>query len=93
MPLVLRLKSGQDFFVKGVQIVVDKLHGDAKFDLKVPSTGRVYSIDEDAATEMREVEDVFLSSGGRVQAGIAKVMIDAPRSIDIQRGENVRGHK
>ena len=40
---------------------------------------------------MREVRDVFLCAGGRAQAGLARVAIDAPREISIVRGAVVRG--
>ena len=67
-----------------------KLLGGSMFELEVARTGRRYTISDEELTEMREVPEVFLSSGGRIQAGLARVTIDAPREIAVLRGENYR---
>jgi hypothetical protein len=88
MALVLRLRKGQDFFVADEQVVVSQLFGDARFELEVASTGKRLEITEEESTEL--MPDVFISSGGRAQSGLAKIAIDAPREIAILRGENYR---
>ena len=93
MPLVLRLRPGDDFFVAKERVIVGKLLGGPTFELEVPRTGRKYVITDQESTEMREVPDVFLGSGGRCQKGLARVTIDAPREVSILRGENFRHDK
>ena len=90
MPLVLRLRPGQDFFVAHERVIVGKLLGGPMFELEVESTGRHYTITDAESTEMREIPEVFLCSGGRAHAGLCRVTIDAPREISILRGENYR---
>ena len=82
------MKTGQDFFVGGDRIVVGTVHGKSSFDLRVERTGRVYAITEDEAVEV--LQDVYVSSGPRPLAGIAKVAIDAPQEIMILRGDKYR---
>ena len=59
--------------------------------LQVERTGRRYEISDEESTEMREVRDVFLCSGGRAHSGLARVAIEAPREISILRGSVLRG--
>jgi hypothetical protein len=89
--LVLRLRPGEDFYVAEERVVVGELLGGPRFLLHVESTGRRYAISDEESTEMREVADVFLTSGGRAHAGLARVAIDAPREISIVRGAVMRG--
>ena len=91
MSLVLKLRPGDDFYVAKERVVVGELLGGPRFVLKVDSTGRRYEITDEESVEMREVRDVFLASGGRAQAGLARVAIDAPREISILRGAVMRG--
>ena len=91
MPLVLRLRPGDDFYVAKERVVVSQLLGGPKFVLHVESSGRRYEITDEESVEMREVRDVFLASGGRAQAGLARVAIEAPREISILRGAVLRG--
>ena len=88
MPLVLSLKAGQDFFIGVDRIVVGTVHGKSSFDLLVERTGAVHAITEDEAVEV--LQDVYVSSGPRPLAGIAKVAIDAPQAITILRGDKYR---
>lgn len=91
MPLVLRLRPGDDFYVGAERVVIGELLGGPRFTLQVDSSGRRYEITDEESVEMREVRDVFLSSGGRAQAGLARVAIEAPREINILRGAVLRG--
>ena len=88
MPLVLSLRSGQDFYLDDSQVIVGKIHGVTKFDVTVAKTGKKHTITEEQATEI--ADDVFLSAGDNPQRGIARVAIDAPRSVKIVRGDKYR---
>lgn len=90
MPLVLRLKPGQDFFVGAERYTVNRLLTGAEFEILSTSTGRAYLITEEEATELKEVPEAFVSSGGHAHSGIAKIAIDAPRAIVILRGQTIR---
>jgi hypothetical protein len=91
MALVLRLRPGDDFFVAKERVTVGALLGGPRFRLEVESSGRAYEITDSESVEMREVRDVFFSSGGRVQAGLCRLAIEAPREISIIRGAVARG--
>ena len=90
MALVLSLHSGDDFYVADQQVVVGEILGDRKFRVRVASSGRIYTVSDEESTELREIRDVFLSAGDRPQLGVARVAIDAPRSIPILRGDSAR---
>ena len=89
MTLVLSLRKGQDFYVDDEQIVVESIRGKQSFVVKVVSTGKVHTITDERATEV--VPDVFLSSGGRAQGGLARIAIEAPPDVLILRGAKYRG--
>ena len=90
MPLVLSLRVGQDFFVAREQVTVTGITGYSRFDVRVTSSGRIYHVSDEEAVELKELNDVYLSAGDRPQAGLARVAIDAPRSIPILRGDAAR---
>jgi hypothetical protein len=92
MALVLSVRPGEDFFVGKEHVTRTKLISDMEFELTVESSGRVYTITGQQATPLREIEDVYISAGDRPQFGIARVVLDAPRSIPIMRGEVVRNN-
>jgi sRNA-binding carbon storage regulator CsrA len=91
MPLVLSLRAGQDFYVNDEQVLVHVVRDPRRFDLKVVSSGRVFAVTDQEAVEI--MEDVFVSAGDRPQNGLARVAIDAPREIEILRGDRYRGEE
>jgi sRNA-binding carbon storage regulator CsrA len=90
MPLVLSLRVGQDVFFGDEQVTVTKITGYSKFDVQVTSSGRTYHVNDEEAVELQELSDVYLTAGDRPQAGLARLAIDAPRSILILRGDAAR---
>jgi len=88
MPLVFSMKPGQDFYVGDDRVVVGTIYGKTRFDVVVEKTGHTHSISEEEAVEI--ITDVFVSSGPRPVAGIAKVAIDAPQEVLILRGDRYR---
>jgi sRNA-binding carbon storage regulator CsrA len=87
MPLVLSLREGQDFFVDEERFVVLKIEDIERFTLRSDS-GRTHKINDTMAEEV--LEDVFVSSGLTMQAGVARVAIEAPHDVLILRGDNYR---
>jgi hypothetical protein len=89
MPLVLSLRSGQDFYVGDERFVVGAIRGSANFDVIADRSGRRHEITDARSTEI--MNDVFVSAGDRPQTGLARVAIEAPQDILILRGEKYRG--
>ena len=87
MPLVLSLREGQDFFIEEERFVVLKIEDIDRFTLRADS-GRTHRINDTMAEEV--MEDVFVSSGLTTQMGVARVAIEAPHDVLIQRGDNYR---
>ena len=88
MALVLSLREGQDFYLDDTQVRVTKVSGMMRFELFVPSRNTSHGITDEESIEV--IEDVFISAGDRPQKGVARVAIDAPRSILIARGDRYR---
>ena len=88
MPLVLSMKSGQDFYVGDQQVVIEKVRRDYTFDIIVTETGKRHTVTETEAVEV--LDDVFVSAGDRPMAGLARVAIEAPPDVLILRGERYR---
>ena len=93
MPLVLSLRSGDDFFVGDQHVVIGEVLNEGRFEMTVMSTGRRYLVSDEQAVELEEIADVFISSGDRPQHGIARVAIDAPRAIPVLRGDAARSDR
>jgi len=88
MPLVMSLKPGEDFFVGDERVIVGSIQGKTRFEVVVERTGVKYRISEEEAVEL--MPEVYVSSGPRPTAGVAKVAIEAPKEITILRGERYR---
>lgn len=88
MPLVLSLKEGDDFWVNGQQVVIDQIENGSKFAVRVDGSDRPKEITDAKAREV--FPDVFVSAGGFYKYGMVRVVIEAPRSIEILRGDRYR---
>jgi hypothetical protein len=86
--LVMSLAKGQDFFVGDDCFVVDEVHDATSFTVRQLSTGRQWCVQDSRSWEV--LPDVFLSAGESRQAMHARVVVDAPRSIQVLRGERYR---
>ena len=87
MPLTLTLAEGDDFYVGGDRWVVDQVHLTEGFVLVGPD-GQVVEVDSSKAEVL--APSVKVSDGHRVLAGKARVVLNAPRSISILRGDLYR---
>jgi hypothetical protein len=86
MPLTLSLREGDDFYVADKQVFVAYRSG--RFTFTLAAGDQMFKIGEEEATEI--MPDVFISSGDRPQHGIARVVIDAPKSMRILKGDRWR---
>lgn len=91
MPLVLSLKEGDDFWVNDRQLVVDRIADGSHFTLRVEGEDRPKEITDTKAREV--MTDVFVSAGGFYKYGMIRVVIEAPREIEILRGDRYRSKK
>lgn len=88
MALVLSLRKGEDFYVGNEQFVIDTIHSDVFFRVKHLESGRAYEISDTQATEI--MDGVFVSSGEKPQAQMARVAIEAPANLMVLRGDKYR---
>ncbi len=88
MALVLSLKVGQDFYVGDERILVLDIFTPTSFALIHERSGRVVRVSDARASEV--LPNVFVSAGEKPEAMIARVAIDAPRSMLIIRGDKRR---
>jgi Carbon storage regulator (could also regulate swarming and quorum sensing) len=89
MSLVLSLKQGDDFWVGNRQVVVSRIQDAKKFWLSID--GKEFEIVDTHATEI--LPDVFVASGDFFKYGMVRVAIDAPREIEILRGDRYRARQ
>lgn len=87
MALILGLKKNSDFFVEDERFVLTEIRAANDFDLVNENTGRRFTITDAEATEV--VPDVLISSGDYA-FGQVHVVIEAPRAVQIARGDAKR---
>ena len=88
MPLVLSLRKDQDFYVGEEQFVVSRIHSSTAFDLKhmkADGTSQKFHIHDARLVEI--LPGVFASAGEKPETLVARVTIEAPRSVLIIRGD------
>lgn len=86
--LVVSLKAGQDFYVGEERFFVSKIHSQTSFSLLHEATNSIYLITESHATQI--MQDVFVSAGKKPGSLVARVTVDAPRSLLIMLGDKRR---
>lgn len=86
--LIISLRENDDFFVEGRRVVVTRVDGPNDFTLKVEDTGKKFRITDEEVQEI--MPDVLISAGGYMKFGQVRLVIDAPRSIAILRGDKFR---
>jgi len=91
MPLVLSLKTGQDFYVGEEQFYVHNVTADTQFVLRRAVNGDLFTITDERAVEI--MADVFVSAGTKPDAVLARLAIEAPRRLAIVRGRLYRGER
>lgn len=90
MGLVLSLHKGQDFYVEDVRVVVQEINDDSTFTLRAVN-GDPVKVTRDFRVEL--FPDVFVSASQKVEPDVAKVVIEAPRSIGVILGDLYRHPK
>lgn len=87
MPLTLTLAEGEDFYIGHDRWEVEKVHLTEGFILRGPDGARI-EVDSSKAEMLGP--NVKVSDGHRILAGKARVVLNAPRSISILRGDLYR---
>lgn len=82
MPLTLGLKEGDGFSVGPYKFMIDKICSETQFRLRLPN-GKFVNINDEHAEEV--AKGVFVMSGTRGQTTLARVAIEADRSLKISR--------
>lgn len=88
MPLVISLRTEQDFYVGNEQFVIGAIHSPRSFQVIHAASGKVFEIDDSRAVEV--LPDVLLSSGDQGLPNTARLVINAPRNILVIRGDAYR---
>lgn len=86
--MILSVREQTDFFVADQRVLVTDVRNKNDVTLMVEDTGKSYRITDEEATEI--LPDVLIATGGYWQAGQARIVIDAPRSLKILRGDKYR---
>lgn len=90
MALVLSLKNGDDFWVAGRKVVVSNVVNANLLEL-TDDAGDKHKITDAEMTEI--MPDVFVSAAGYFKFGAVRIALDAPRTIQIMRGDRYRAQK
>lgn len=90
MALILSLKEGHDFFVDEERFELHQILGENEFIIKAMSDPngkppKQWRITDECNQEI--MSDVFVSAGEMHQISVASVVVEAPRSILILRGD------
>jgi len=83
------MHEGEDLYVGDAVLVVCDIVSKPAGCIVVREDGERFEITEDLATEV--LPDVFLSVGSRSSPAYVRLVIDAPRSLEIIRGDRARG--
>lgn len=83
MALILSLRTGEDFYVDEHRVRVREVHSNRHFVLETQDDTH-WEIVQDRMSEI--LPQVFVSSGLSKNLDVARVVVDAPREIQILRG-------
>ena len=87
MGLVLSLKRGQDFYVRDTRVVVGAVNDDG-FTLLIQAGDVRVKVTREFAVEL--FPEVMVSASQHVDPGVAKIVIEAPRTIGVILGSRYR---
>ena len=89
MGLVLTLREGGDFYLGERRLILEKILDSRTCVVFDPERDERFEVREDRMTEI--AEDVMVCTA--VPANTVNITIDAPRDMQILRGELKRGRK
>ena len=91
MALVLQLVPGEDFYIGDERYVLKQIMSETAFTIERERDRRAFHLVDDRAVLLEA--DVYASVGTRGQRNLAKLCIEAPRSIAVIRGKLHRGRR
>ncbi len=89
MPLVLGFKKDEDFYVADTQVRVIDIVSDSR--VMVEAQGKEFMLRDDMGTKV--ADNIKLSVGNSGDMETARILIDAPRSMNIVRGRLKRSSR
>lgn len=91
MALIIGIPEKGDFYVGEQRFVLEEILSSSSFRIRLEDGGKEFHITDRRAQEV--FPEVFVSAGSKSSSGFAKIVIDAPLSIRILRGEVYRLRK
>ncbi|HVC63634.1 MAG TPA: hypothetical protein VND19_25115 [Acetobacteraceae bacterium] len=88
MALVLERTEGQDFYIRDERYVVTKIISPKQFTVRRDRDGTTFDMVDGQSYEL--APDATGSVGSRGQQTLARISIEAPRSVAVLRGELYR---
>lgn len=90
MGLSLKLRHGEDFYVEDTRVVIKSVHVDSSFTIQAEG-GEPMHVGQDFAVEL--FPGVMVSASQNPEPNVAKIIIEAPRSISVVLGSLYRNPK
>ena len=88
MSLVISLHVNDDFWIGSQRYRVAEIEDANRFWVQRAGESNVTAITDDQSVEIEP--DVFLSSGGFFKFGMIRLVVEAPRVIEVLRGDRWR---
>jgi hypothetical protein len=90
MGLVLGLTIGKDVYFNKVKVTLESVSSPTRYKVKVhgEALDQIFEVENTATTEI--MPNVFVSAGPTHRPGCAKMVIEAPQSVNIKRGDVLR---
>lgn len=89
MPLVMTLRPGDEFYVGDEPLTVVRIDAPHHVVIRTKS-GQEFTINDTRGTEV--LPDVVLAVGMRTQPSMARITVEAPRSLVVLRSEKYLEH-
>ena len=81
MALVLTMVEGEDLYIEGTQVVLEKVRGSQDFDLRIKDSGFVVSVSSHCWTHLMSGVLVQASLGFNIFSRKVRLMLDAPGKL------------
>jgi hypothetical protein len=88
LPLVIERAAGEDFYVGQERFVVASIESPTAFTLRRDVDGKMFHVVDGTPREI--AASIRISVGSRGQNALARISIEAPRTIRVLRGELYR---
>lgn len=90
MALVLGLTVGKEVWFNSIKVSLESIKTPTRYVLRVHGAAMDHTYEVDNASRTEILPNVFVSAGPTIRPGWAKLVIEAPMSVNIQRGDILR---